>query len=137
MPLSRLVPPDQLARFGTVGLGNTLLTLAVFTVVRRAGGPIPAASGLGFAAGALNGYTLNRTWTFAAGPPTGAGLARYAAAQGVALLADIVLVTLLHRGAGAAPLAAQALSLLPISLGAFTLNRWWTFRSAPPRAGAG
>ena len=45
---------------------NTLLTLAAFAALTRPGCRRPPASALAFAAGAVNGYVLNRRWTFAA-----------------------------------------------------------------------
>ena len=50
----------RFARFCLVGVSNTLLTLATFTLLV----PAAPASALGFAVGAINGYVLNRSWTF-------------------------------------------------------------------------
>ena len=54
----------RFARFCLVGVSNTLLTLATFTLLTAAGVPAAPASALGFAVGAINGYVLNRSWTF-------------------------------------------------------------------------
>src|SRR5205085_1103924 len=54
----------RLVRYATVGLANTLLTFVAFAVLTHAGVAATVASALAFAAGAMNGYALNRRWTF-------------------------------------------------------------------------
>src|SRR4051812_44689346 len=92
------LPPGlahQLVKFAIVGLANTAIGLGVFALALAAGVWYPAASALAFAAGAVNGYTLNRVWTFRAGAFHAAGFARYVAIQGVALAMNVVLVVAL------------------------------------------
>jgi putative flippase GtrA len=73
---------QRLARFAAVGVTNTLLTLATFALLTRAGTSTPLASGVAFAAGAANGFRLNRRWTFGATDARGhAVVARYVAIQ--------------------------------------------------------
>ena len=55
----------QFIKFGIVGVSNTLLTLVVYTVLLKGFGVwYLAASAIGFIAGAINGFLLNRRWTF-------------------------------------------------------------------------
>src|ERR1700690_2175901 len=55
----------QFIKFGIVGVSNTLLTLVVYTVLLKVFGVwYLAASAIGFAVGATNGFLLNRRWTF-------------------------------------------------------------------------
>ncbi len=66
-PLDRVNAPVlvQFVKFGIVGVSNTLLTLAVYTVLLKVFGVwYLAASAIGFAVGATNGFLLNRRWTF-------------------------------------------------------------------------
>src|SRR5882757_2452020 len=66
-PLARLNAPlvVQFAKFGIVGVSNTLLTFVVYTVLLKVFGVwYLAASAVGFAVGATNGFLLNRRWTF-------------------------------------------------------------------------
>src|ERR1700677_3625856 len=54
----------QFVKFGIVGVSNTLLTLAVYTVLLKVFGVwYLAASAIGFAVGATNGFLLDRRWT--------------------------------------------------------------------------
>ena len=129
----------QLLRFTAVGIGNTLLSLVVFSVLAGVL-PGPTASGIAFLAGAANGYHWNRRWTFAAADST-ATRARYLAVQVGGLLLTSAVFWLFIRaelGATAAYLAAIA----TITLATFAANRWWAFTASPqsssrPPAGVG
>src|SRR5664279_1325598 len=56
----------QFIKFGIVGISNTLLTFAVYTLLLKVFGVwYLLASAIGFIAGATNGFLLNRKWTFA------------------------------------------------------------------------
>src|SRR2546430_16910650 len=55
----------QFVKFGIVGVSNTLLTFAVYTVLLKAFGVWDlAASAIGFGVGTVNSFLLNRRWTF-------------------------------------------------------------------------
>jgi putative flippase GtrA len=103
-------PASQLARFALVGVGNTLVSLAVYTLVRSAA--------LAFSAGAVNGYLLNARWTFGC---TGSK-PRYVAVQLAGLGAT----------AAIAALAGYLVALPLVTLGTFAANRTWTFRGGSP-----
>src|SRR5205085_2496164 len=70
----------QACRFGVVGVGNTLLSLAAYEALAAAGLPAAAAGAAAFSAGAVNGYLWNRRWTFRAPDSAGARL-RYLVVQ--------------------------------------------------------
>ena len=119
-------------RYGTVGVANTALTFLAFALLTRAGMPASAASALGFGAGAVNGYLLNRAWTFRAR----GSLGRYVAVQAVGAVTSAAAVGVV---ATAVPrLAAEVLVIPAVTLLTFALVRRHVFtrsRSAPP-AGA-
>src|SRR5437899_1135540 len=55
----------QFFKFGIVGVSNTLLTFALYTLLLKVLGVwYLAASAIGFVVGAINGFLLNRRWTF-------------------------------------------------------------------------
>jgi putative flippase GtrA len=116
----------QLARFLAVGVSNTLLSLAVYGALLAAGAPTAAAAGLAFAAGAVNGYVLNRAWTFGARDSLAARV-RYVAVQAAGTAANGALVWLVVA-AGAGRLAAYVVAVPPVTLGTFLANRGWTYR---------
>src|SRR6476620_2132459 len=123
----------QFGRFVVVGASNTLLSLAVYVLLLAVGLPYLLAAGVGFAAGAANGYVLNRWWTFSAPPASRRQVAAYLALQVVGLLITVGVVDFLH---GRAPvLVGQAVAVPLATVAMFSLNRTWTFRAParPPR----
>ncbi|MDQ3677723.1 MAG: GtrA family protein [Actinomycetota bacterium] len=116
-----------LARFLAVGAGNTLLTLAVYALLLAAGLPYLAALAPAYALGALNGYTLNRAWTFRAGSFRGAGLARYVLVQGAGLGLNAALLAVLVGDLGADELLGQVFALPVVTGLVFLATRSWVF----------
>jgi putative flippase GtrA len=121
----------QIARYCAVGVVNTLLSLAVDGVLLAAGTPLLAASAIGFTAGALSGYTLNRRWTFGA-PGSAAAGGLYVAVTGAGLALDTLLVHL-FSSAGLGAFAAFVLALPLVTLATFAANRRLAFGSAMRR----
>ena len=126
----------QFLRFCVVGASNTAITLVSFAVAVGAGVPYIAASCGAFALGALNGYSLNRIWTFRAGAFSSRGFARYGLAQGLSLAVNAGLLALLVEDAGMAKVPAQAIVLPLVSALTFVVNRQWVFTTRRERAGA-
>jgi putative flippase GtrA len=123
----------QLVRFLLVGVSNTALTLAAYTLLVHAGVPPVVASAIAFGAGAVNGYRLNRTWTFhtpRGGPRAGA---RYVAVQLAGLGLNALGVGLAVGAAGLPRLAGEALALPPASATTFLLVRGWVFGAGGTR----
>jgi putative flippase GtrA len=121
----------RFARFCAVGVLNTLLTLTAFAVLTAAGIPSPAASAAAFALGAINGYVLNRTWTFHAtgGPAT---LARYVAVQALGAASSAAGVALVTNDLEPRRIAAEVVVLPVVSAVTYSLSRTLVFR-APSR----
>ena len=125
----------QFARFVVVGASNTLLSVAAYLALLEVGVPYLLAAACGFAAGATNGYVLNRWWTFSAPRASRRQLVAYLTVQLVGLLITVGVVDLLH---GHAPkLVGQAVAIPLATVAMFSLNRTWTFRVRArfPRAG--
>src|ERR1700733_9267234 len=76
----------QFVKFGVVGISNTLLTLATYTLLLKVFGVwYLAASAIGFILGATNGFLLNRRWTFAGHVGDALTPVRWAVVQGCGL----------------------------------------------------
>ena len=122
----------RFVRFGLVGAINTVLTLVTFALLTHLDVAAAPASALAFATGAVNGYLLNRTWTFHA-QGGAATLTRYVAVQGLGALcsgAGIALTTTdlaLHR------LPAECLVIPFVTLLTYTLARRVVFRPGSTR----
>jgi putative flippase GtrA len=118
----------RLVRFVLVGGSNTLITLLVYSVALHLGVWYPIAAGLGYAAGIVNGYTWNRTWTFETGTFHLPEFSRYVVVQVGGLGANVLGLTLAVEILGMGKLTGELVTLAPIVLVSFILNRWWIFR---------
>lgn len=121
----------RFVRFGVVGASNTVLTLVAYELLTRVGVQAAAASGLGFAVGAANGYVLNRSWTFHA-QGGAATLARYLVVQGLGALLSAAGVGLVTSDLSLRRLAAECVVLPAVTLLTYTLARTVVFSSARP-----
>ena len=122
----------QLLRFIAVGISNTAITLAAYAVAIHAGVRyLPAGAGA-YALGGVNGFFLNRTWTFSHRGHILPAAARYAAVTAAGILANLVL---LHAAIslGVPRPAGEVAAVAPVTLLSFALNRAWAFAvHAPP-----
>jgi putative flippase GtrA len=122
----------QLVRFGLVGFTNTALTLATYAVLSGLHVPVALAGAGGWAVGAVNGFVLNRAWTFRGAARGALPAARYAvvALAGSGLNAALVSIAVSEQHL---PRFAGELAVLPpVTLLSFVLCRSWVFaREAP------
>ncbi len=119
----------QFVKFGIVGISNTLITFAVYTLLLKVFGVwYLAASAIGFVLGATNGFLLNRAWTFRGHVGDSLTPVRWGVVQGCGLALNEGLLFLWVDGLGIDKLLAQALSLVFVTTSTFFANRAWTFR---------
>jgi putative flippase GtrA len=122
----------QFVKFGIVGVSNTLLTFAVYTVLLKVFGVwYLAASAIGFVAGATNGFLLNRRWTFRGHVGDALTPVRWAVVQGCGLGVNEGLLFVLVHEARLDELVGQALATAVVTTVTFFANRAWTFRMHP------
>jgi putative flippase GtrA len=122
----------QLVRFGLVGSTNTALTLATYAVLVALHAPVALAGGAGWAVGAVNGFVLNRAWTFPGAARGAVPAARYAvvALAGAGLNAALVSIAVSEQHL---PRIAGELAVLPpVTMLAFLLCRGWVFAPETP-----
>jgi len=128
----------QFAKFGIVGISNTLLTFLVYTVLLKVFGVwYLAASAIGFAVGAVNGFLLNRRWTFRGHVGDSRTPLRWMVVQSCGLGLNEALLFLWVGAVGLDKLVGQALATAVVTVVTFLANRAWTFRMHPdprPRA---
>jgi putative flippase GtrA len=125
----------QLARYLVVGASNTAITLAVYAVLVRAGAPAVGASVAAFWAGALNGFRLNRRWTFRSdrrGLRTGG---RYVLVQLLGVGLNALGVAFAVGVAEVPKLAGDLAALPPVTAATFVLSRTWVFGPGDGRPG--
>src|ERR1700729_1080048 len=125
----------QFVKFGVVGVSNTLLFFAIYTLLLKVFGVwYLAASAIGFSIGAVNGFLLNRRWTFAGHVGDSLTPVRWGVVQGCGLALNEGLLFLFVDGAGIEKLLGQALATIVVTVVTFLVNRAWTFRMHPPVA---
>lgn len=126
--LLRHAAVGQFVRYGVVGITNTLVFLAAYAICVHLGVWYIAASAIGYTAGSINGYILNRRWTFRAGHlshTTSAG--RYTVVQIVAALANLGLLYVFVDGLGANRIVGQVIVIVIVQLLSFLAHRAWSF----------
>src|SRR5205807_4024388 len=125
----------QFVKFGIVGVSNTLLTFAVYTVLLKAFGVwYLAASAIGFGVGTVNSFLLNRRWTFRGHVGDALTPVRWTVVQCCGLGINEGLLFLFAHNARLDKLLAQVLATAVVTVSTFAANRAWTFRSAQPVA---
>jgi putative flippase GtrA len=121
----------QLLRFLVVGAANTAITLLAYAGAIHAGVRyLPAGAGA-YALGGVNGFVLNRAWTFAHRGHILPAAARYAAITAAGIVANVALL----RAAialGVPHAAGEVAAVAPVTLLSFALNRAWAFPSDVP-----
>jgi putative flippase GtrA len=125
----------QFVKFGIVGISNTLLFFATYTLLLKVFGVwYLAASGIGFAVGAVNGFLLNRAWTFKGHQGDALTPVRWSVVQGCGLALNEGLLYLCVDGIGLDKLIGQAIAIAIVVVLTFFANRSWTFRGHTPPA---
>ena len=119
-------PSRQFVRYVLAGLVNTALSFGVYRGLLELGTPYAVAAPLAFTVGSVNGYVLNRRWTFAARDSTRARVL-YIAVQGVGAGSTSLLVLLFVRAAGVGKVWAYLAAIPPVTVSTFVANRLWTF----------
>ncbi len=123
---------SQFVKFGIVGVSNTLIFFLVYTLLWKVFGVwYVAASGIGFAVGAINGFLWNRAWTFKGHVGDALTPVRWFVVQSSGLLVNLGLVYLFVDGAGFGKLEGQAVTIVIVTVVTFLANRAWTFRGMP------
>ena len=124
-------------KFGIVGVSNTLLTFAVYTLLLKVFGVwYLLASAIGFGVGAVNGFLLNRRWTFRGHVGDARTPLRWTVVQGCGLGLNEALLYLWVDGVGLDKLLGQVFATGVVTVVTFLANRAWTFRTHPVRARA-
>lgn len=131
----------RFVKFAVIGVANTAISFAVFNIV-AVGLHVPLlwANVAAWLAGFANSFVWNRSWTFAdrRTGPVGAVMARFAAANALALAVSTLIVAALQAAAGVTQEApASALELNAIEAvaicGALCVNyvasSRWVFRA--------
>jgi putative flippase GtrA len=126
----------QFVKFATVGVSNTLLSFAVYTILEDAlGVEYLVASAIGFTVGAVNGFLLNRKYTFPGHVGDALTPVRWTVVQVCGLGADEGLLYAYVQWLGLDKLLGYAIAIAMVVVATFFANRTWTFRGTAEHAG--
>jgi len=123
--LHRHHPSRQFVRYVLAGAVNTALSFGVYRGLLEISTPYAVAAPIAFAVGSVNGYVLNRRWTFAASD-SGRSRVAYVVVQASGAGMTSLLVYL-FSAAGTGHVWAYLAAIPPVTVGTFAANRWWTF----------
>lgn len=125
----------QFIKFGLVGVLNTALHYTVFYILYSfVGLNYLLASAIGYAAGLINSYILNRNWTFKSHDiDRKREFARFAWVNLLSLGVNLAALKAFVAWGGLQPEVAQVLAILFSLVANFVGNRFWTFSSARSR----
>jgi putative flippase GtrA len=119
----------QFVRFGIVGVACFVLTLATFSVLHAAGVHYILAGVLGYGAGIVLGFQLNRTWTFGAHEGArGKQAVRFLVVSALGIALNALLLHVFVEIAGVAEFPSEVITVAAIAPVTFTINRVWAFR---------
>jgi putative flippase GtrA len=120
----------QFVIYSAIGLVNTTIHFAVFTALLRIFHlSVLVSSTIGYAAGMVNSYLMNRAWTFQVRRRVNASeFLRLAAVNLLALALNLLVVYLLTFQFGLVPEISQAFAIVFSLAASFYGNKWWTFR---------
>jgi putative flippase GtrA len=119
----------QFIKFAIVGVLNSAIQYLVFLFLfSLTGSPYLLASIIGYLAGMINSYILNRRWTFGSrNQKLFTELSRFVAVNLVSLGVNLGLLYLLVSTGVMIPQWAQVVAIVGSTLVNFVLNKVWTF----------
>src|SRR5271167_2627043 len=107
----------QFLKFGIVGVSNTLIAFALYTLLLKGFGVwYLAASAIGFIVGAVNGFLLNRRWTFRGHVGDALTPVRWGIVQGCGLALNLGLLYLFVHHAHLDELLGQAFATVIVTV---------------------
>lgn len=118
----------QFGRFLAVGLSNTAIGFVIYIGLLGIGVAYWLSGAIGFAAGSINGYLLNRRWTFAS-PDSWRARIRYVVVQLGGLFGTAGLLWVFVSPISIGRVAAYGVVIPVVTVATFLANRHWTFSS--------
>jgi putative flippase GtrA len=127
----------QMLRYGTVGLANTAVGLAVIAGVELGlKAPGVVANACGYLAGILVGFMLNRAFVFRSLERVSRSGPRYIVSFGIAYLANLAVLTGLRAALPLTDLVrigSQVCAMGVYTVLLFLLSRYWVFAGSSTR----
>lgn len=121
-----------MAKYGIVGVGNTLITIIVYFLLRRLGTEPGIANAAGYAAGFANSFLFNKLWVFRS--RSGGAVAEATLFCLGALLCWLLQLAAFHGllGIGTGETVAYLIGMCIYTATNYSFNKWVTFRKRTP-----
>ena len=119
----------QFLRFLIVGVSNTAITLLAYAGAIHVGVRYLPAGAVAYSLGGVNGFALNRRWTFSHTGRIWHAAVRYAAVTAIGIFLNLVLLRL-AVAIGVPRPAGEVAAVAPVTLLTFALNRAWAFAAS-------
>jgi putative flippase GtrA len=120
------------ARFGLVGIANTLVSLAVIAVMLHLGAGDYVANAVSYAIGFCLSFVLNRAFTFRVrGRVAAHEVHRFLAVFAISYAANLGVLTMMRAAGFAETLIAQGSAMIAYSAVFFLLSHRFVFRARP------
>ncbi|GIP22630.1 GtrA family protein [Paenibacillus sp. J22TS3] len=119
--------------FGLVGLVNTGVDVAVFTLLTWCHLPWLVAQVAAYGCGVMNSFLMNRKWTFKQQKTSSKELIRFIILNLLTLGVTSVCMLLVHEQIGAPLWISKGVSTLVGLVFNFAGSRWWVFQAKPSR----
>jgi putative flippase GtrA len=119
----------QLARFGTVGIMQNSLNVAVFAALHGAGASYGVSAVLAAVAAWIASFVAHRGWTFAgsASGRIGGHVLRYTVVFVGSVLVGLAILTLQVEVLSVPAVLAQAIAIVIVAPASFLTQRRWVF----------
>lgn len=131
---SRFAKYAQFVKFNLVGLLNTALDYALFSLQVWLGVPYLLAQCVSYMAGVANSYYLNKIWTFGSREAASSGqAARFLVVNAVTLGLSLLLLYVAKDRLGMNEFLAKAAVTIVTMLVNFAGNKLWVFRPSASR----
>ncbi|MBN2656110.1 MAG: GtrA family protein [Spirochaetales bacterium] len=121
----------EMFRFGLVGISNTLVTLSIiFILTKLFAVSYVTANAIGYAAGLINSFLLNRNWTFRSRGHVGKQSFRFLFVFLICYGFQLALLIILREILSINPDPAQLVAMIFYTLLNYVLNKLFTFGKA-------
>ncbi|TYS69788.1 GtrA family protein [Sutcliffiella horikoshii] len=117
----------RLLKFGTVGVFNTLITFASFTILYYLGLNYLVANVIGYCLGVLNSYYWNKRWVFQDNRKRASIFYKFIAVNVLTLGVQTLFLFLLVNKLGLQPVLANLVAIGASLFINYFLNAKWTF----------
>ncbi|WP_407673296.1 GtrA family protein [Ochrobactrum chromiisoli] len=118
---------SQLAKYGLVGIVNTIITFVAVAILSAFGLDPYLSNAIGFAAGLLNSYFLNKTFTFKGAPHGSVEAIKFLSAFLIAYMINIGVLHFLLKLATENIILCQLIAMSTYNIAFFVLMKSWVF----------